>query len=445
MTGKWLNSAGARWMVLLIVSLTMMLGYVVAKEMTPLQFLLEAPLSEGGLGWTSSEFGLFAGSKGFFNVFLLMLFVSGIVLDRFGVRIAGIISCLLMLVGAGFIYYATCHTSPAAMVHLPFSFGFLESGEVKRQVLMASGGFATFGVGYELCGITVSKVIVKWFSGKELALAMGLQVAMARLGTAAALAGSPALGHRFGLATPLLVGLWGIGIGLVLYLVYCSMDRRDMAEVKSDDEQFRWGELLLTFKNKGFWLITLLCLLYYSSLYPFLDFATKLMISKYGVDPELAGTIPAILPFTSIILTPLFGAMYDKFGHGTQIMILGTAMLTVVLAGFALPLSSPGFAVTLMFVLGIAFSLLPSVLWPAVPKLVPMAQLGTAYSMIYYIQNIGLFIIPIVIGSVLHHNTVGESVDYTAAMWIFTGIGVAGIIVAAMLHRHVGRHPEALA
>ena len=433
------RSAAARWTVLMIVAFTMMTGYVVAKEMSPLQYLLELPTAQGGMGWTSSEFGLFAGSRGFFNVFLLMLFVGGIILDKTGVRFAGTLSCVLMLAGTAIDYYAISFASPlpSSVVSIPL-LGF--EGSVKHQVLIAALGFAIFGIGYELCGITVSKVIVKWFTGREMALAMGIQVALARLGTALALAGSPAIARHFSISTPILVGLLAVGIGLIAYLFYCVMDTKldnengNKAESESEDEKFHFADMKVTIKNPGFWLITLLCMLYYSALYPFLDFATKLMITKYGVQPDLAGTIPAILPFTSIVLTPLFGAMYDRIGRGATIMITGTVMLTVVLMVFAMPLNSSWIAVTAMLILGIAFSLLPAVLWPAVPRIVPMKQLGTAYSIIYYIQNIGLLLIPIVIGAVLQRNTTADgTVDYTPAMWIFTAIGVAAIIVAVML------------
>jgi len=266
---------------------------------------------------------------------------------------------------------------------------------------------------------------------------MGIQVALARLGTGLALSGAPKLATDFTLSTPILVGLFAVGVGLIIYLIYCSMDRKaDYAQrdsISDDDDKFHFRDLVETMKNSGFWLITMLCLLYYSALYPFLDFATKMMIAKYGVDPSIAGNIPAILPYTSIVLTPLFGGMYDKIGKGASIMIIGTVMLTFVLIVFALPLNSSLLAISLMLILGIAFSLLPSVLWPAVPKIVPMKQLGTAYSVIYFIQNIGLMIIPIVIGGVLERNTVGKNVDYTEAMWIFTGIGIAAIIVSIML------------
>ncbi len=426
------NSPTLRWTVLALVSVTMMMGYIVAKQMSPLQHFLE-----GDLGWTSSEFGILAGSRGFFNVFLLMLFVGGIILDKTGVRFAGTLSCVLMLGGTAIDFYAIAFMDPAQVVNVNLQWLTYTDPSIKLQVLVAALGFATFGIGYELCGITVSKVVVKWFSGKEMALAMGIQVALARLGTGLALAGAPVLAKKFTLSTPILVGLFAVGVGLIIYLIYCSIDRKGTdtqpKAAATDDEKFHFRDMGATMKNPGFWLITMLCLLYYSALYPFLDFATKLMISKYGVEPEFAGLISSILPFTSIVLTPLFGGMYDKMGKGATIMIVGTVMLTLVLAVFALPFNSSVLAVCLMFILGIAFSLLPSVLWPAVPKIVPMKQLGTAYSIIYYIQNIGLMLIPIVIGGVLERNTVGDNIDYTQAMWIFTGIGVAAIIVSIMI------------
>ena len=431
------NSPALRWAVLGLVSVTMMMGYIVAKQMSPLQYFLELPTGEGGMGWTSGEFGILAGSRGFFNVFLLMLFVGGIILDKTGVRFAGALSCILMLGGTAIDYYAIAFMDPSHEVNLNLQWLGYNDPAIKLQVTVAALGFATFGVGYELCGITVSKVVVKWFTGKEMALAMGIQVALARLGTGLALSGAPKLASDFSLSTPILVGLFAVGVGLIIYLVYCSIDRKADAPSSDtssdDDEKFHFSDMRVTMKNPGFWLITILCMLYYSALYPFLDFATKMMIAKYGVEPSLAGNIPAILPYTSIVLTPLFGGMYDKIGKGATIMIIGTVMLTVVLMVFALPLNSSVLAVSLMLILGIAFSLLPSVLWPAVPKIVPMKQLGTAYSIIYYIQNIGLMLIPIVIGGVLQRNTTGDTVDYTQAMWIFTGIGIAAIIVSVML------------
>ncbi len=437
------TKAWARWTVLAIVSFTMMAGYVVAKEMSPLQFILEKATQDGGVGWTSGEFGIFAGSRGFFNVFLLMLFVGGIILDKMGVRFTGILSCVLMLTGAAAVYGVITYTSPDPMWNVPLL------GMIKRQVALAALGFAFFGIGYEMCGITVSKVVVRWFSGKEMALAMGIQVALARLGTALSLGFSPRIASKWGLPCPILIGVLCVGVGLIAYLYYCTMDRRlDKEQGKQDvaqaeDEKFHFSDMKITSKNPGFWLITLLCLFYYSALYPFLDFATKLMISKYGIGMDWAGFICAILPLTSIVLTPLFGILYDFIGRGATMMVIGSVLLTITLFVFAMPLNSSWIAVTLMCVLGIAFSLLPAALWPAVPKIVPMKQLGTSYSIIYYIQNIGLMLIPVLIGKVLERNTVGEQVDYTLSLIIFGIIGVGAIVASTLLlwmdrKRHYG-------
>ena len=434
-----IGTQAARWIVLAIVSFVMMTGYVVAKEMSPLQYFLQLPVSQGGLGWSGSEFGLFAGSRGFFNVFFLMLFVSGIVLDKMGVRFSGALSCILMLAGTLIDYVAITQVSPAPTVSFSIPLFGIDYDAVKIQVLAAAMGFAVFGIGYELCGIVVSKIIVKWFSGKEMALAMGIQVAMARLGTALALGCGPILATKYQLSTPIMVGLVSVALGLLCYFFYCGMDRSLDAAQKvkrqdnADDDGFHFSDLRTTLKSGGFWLITILCLLYYSALYPFLDFATSLMITKYGFDAHLAGLIPAILPFTSIVLTPLFGTIYDHIGRGATIMILGTALLTVVLVVFALPFDAQWIAIALMLVLGIAFSLLPSVLWPAVPKIVPLKQLGTAYSIIYYIQNIGLMIVPIVIGGIIEHDTIGGTTDYSGAMWCFAAIGCAAVLVSVCL------------
>lgn len=445
-----------RWAALAIVAVTMMLGYFVAKEMSSIEDLLELPVSQGGLGWTSSEYGFFAGSRSFFNVFCFMLFIGGIILDKMGVRFTGLLACLLMVAGVSINYYAIEFMSPepTTYVNLPVIGSFVGLGHawIKRQVLMAAFGFAVFGVGYEMCGITVSKVMVKWFTGFEMALAMGIQVALARFGTGAALLCSHPLAQRYSISTPVLCGLIFVSLGLLVYIVYCFMDVKFDRQVQSspartattsEDEKFHFGDLVVTLKNPGFWLITILCLLYYSALYPFLDFATKIMIYKYGVDPSWAGAIPSILPFSTILFTPLFGMVYDKKGHGATLMILGTIIMTAVIFVFTLPISSSTVAIVLMVVLGMAFSLLPSAMWPSVPKIIPMKGLGTGYSIIFYIQNIGLILVPMLVGRVNQDHTVNGQVDFTPSMWIFTTIGIAAVVVSILLllldkKRHYG-------
>ncbi|MBO4499743.1 MAG: MFS transporter [Bacteroidaceae bacterium] len=430
---KLSDSPGARWTALIIVSVTMMFAYFFTDVMSPLEPLLTTARDKGGLGWTSDEYGFFSGSYGFFNVFLLLLFFGGIILDKFGIRFTGLMSTVLMVGGALIKWWAVSNTFDGS-VTLPLGIGTYQT-----QVILASLGFATFGVGSEIAGITVSKVIAKWFTGHELALAMGLQVALARIGTAGALAASLPIAQALG-GVPKSIGLGAalLCIGLVSFIVYCVMDRKEdmtsSAISQESEEGFRFKDLSLLFTNKGFWLITLLCLMFYAGVFPFLKFATKIMVYKYGVDAELAGLIPAMLPFGTIFLTPLFGGIYDKHGKGATLMIIGSVLLTIVHTIFALPAESWILAVAVMILLGIAFGLVPSAMWPSVPKIIPMKLLGSAYAMIFYIQNIGLSLVPIIIGKVNQSNTgIDGTINYTPAMCIFAAFGIVSIILSLML------------
>ena len=430
---KLSDSAAARWTALLIVSFTMMCTYFITDVAAPLEDLLTKPVSDGGFGlWTGDEYGIFSGAYGYINVFLLMLFFGGIILDKMGIRFTGLMSCLCMLGGTAIKWYA-----------LYGDFGTTEIfGTVYHtSALLAALGFAIFGMGAEIAGITVTKVIAKWFAGKEMALAMGLQVAMARIGTAAALACSLPFAKHFGnVSAPILLGVGLLCIGLVSYIIYCIMDKQldascDKSEGSSSEEdEFRFSDIKHILSNKGFWLIAILCVLFYSGVFPFLKFATKFMICKYGVSEDLAGLIPAMLPFGTILLTPLFGAVYDKIGKGATLMIIGSVMLTVVHLLFALPiLEIWWFAVLVMILLGIAFSLVPSAMWPSVPKIIPMKQLGTAYAIIFYIQNIGLSLVPVMIGSIIPEKAIAD--DYTLPMSIFAAFGVTSIVISLLLKR----------
>ncbi len=429
---KLSDSAGARWTALIIVALTMMMGYFVTDVMSPLEVILTKSAEQGGLGWSSDDYGFFAGSYGLINVFLLMLFFGGIILDKMGVRFTGLMSCTLMLVGVSIKYIGVSVDFGGSQ----FEIAFLNFS-IPMSAAMASLGFAIFGMGAEICGITVTKCIAKWFAGHELALAMGLQVALARLGTAAAMAGSLPLAKTFGnkVSAPLLLCVALLIVALLIFLVYCVMDRRlDASEVQTakdnaEDEGFHFSDLKFIFTNSGFWLITILCLLFYSGVFPFLKFATKLMVANYGVSEELAGIIPALIPMGTIILTPLFGSIYDRIGKGATLMLIGSVMLAVVHLIFASHILPYGwFAVIVMLVLGVAFSLVPSAMWPSVPKIIPMKLLGSAYAIIFYIQNIGLSLVPMLIG-----NMNKQDPTYTTSMSIFAAFGVAAIVVSFIL------------
>ena len=295
------DSPIARWTVLFIVATAMMMGYFVNDVMSPLEALLEMPKAEGGLGWTSSDYGFFSGSGSFINVFLLMLFFSGLILDKMGIRFTGVLACSLMTLGTLVKYYAV--TTDFGTSSVAF-FGT----QLPTSAAWASFGFAVFGVGYEMTGITVSKAMVRWFTGHELALAMGIQLAMARLGTAAALSISAPVARHFTLSTPLLVALAFLIIGLLAFLVFCVMDRKldktGLSDKTGDtNDEFRLSDIAVTLRNPGFWLITIFCVLFYSAVSPFLKFSTKLMVIKYGVDPDIAGFFSSIAPFGTILMT----------------------------------------------------------------------------------------------------------------------------------------------
>ena len=399
------------------------------KQNTPQEETVKVTSAIDGLGWGSDDYGIFSGAYGYINVFLLMLFFGGIILDKCGIRFTGLMSTSLMFIGAMIKWYAVSRGFEGEVFGLP------------TQVAIACLGFAIYGVGGEIAGITVTKVIAKWFTGHELALAMGLQVALARVGTAFALFFALPLAQNFGIVSaPVMIGASTLCIGMLSYIVYCVMDKKldasqSATEGEADsEEQFKMSDLKVIFCNKGFWLITLLCLMFYSAVFPFLKFATNLMIIKYEVSPSLAGIIPGLLPFGTILLTPIFGSMYDRMGKGATLMLIGSALLTVVHILFTLPILNVWwFAVIVMILLGIAFSLVPSAMWPSVPKIIPMKQLGSAYAIIFYIQNIGLSMVPVLIGNVIQSNTVNGTTDYTAPMAIFAFFGVVAVIISLLL------------
>lgn len=438
---KKLNDSKAlRWSVLALVAFTMLCGYFLTDVMSPLK-----PMLEKELLWDSLDYGIFTSAYGWFNVFAFMLIIGGIILDKMGVRFTGMGACLLMVLGCGLKYYAISTTFPAGSTLLG----------MKTQVGMAALGYAIFGVGVEIAGITVSKIIVKWFKGKEMALAMGMEMATARLGTMLALAVTVPIATFFGITdsegvfhpnipAPLLLCLIMLCIGTVAFFIYTFYDKKLDASLEEEgaepEEPFRMKDIWLIVSNKGFWLIALLCVLFYSAVFPFLKYATDLMVQKYNVDPELAGTIPSLLPLGTLFLTPFFGNVYDRIGKGATLMIIGSVLLIFVHTMFALPILNVWwFATIIMIILGIGFSLVPSAMWPSVPKIIPEKQLGTAYALIFWVQNWGLMGVPALIGYVLNEYCKGpvvngmQTYDYTLPMWIFTCFGVAALFFALWL------------
>lgn len=396
------ESKAARWSALAVVAFTMLTGYYLTDVMAPLKGLLE-----GQLQWDSSDFGFFTSAYGWFNVFLLMLIFGGIVLDKMGVRFTGLGASIIMVLGTLIKYWAvSTHSLDGQTWHILF-------WDAKAQVFMAGLGFAIFGVGVEVAGITVSKIIVKWFKGKELALAMGLEMATARMGTALALSTSVPIAKAFNtVSAPILLCLILLCIGLIAFIIYTFMDKKlDVSQAAvnkennfvDEEEAFRASDILKIVTNKGWWYIAILCVLFYSAVFPFLKYATDLMVQKFSINEDWAGIIPAMLPFGTILLTPFFGNLYDRKGKGATIMIIGSLLLIFVHLLFTIPFLNQWIvAILLIIVLGIGFSLVPSAMWPSVPKIIPEKQLGSAYALIFWVQNWGLMGVPALIGWVLN-------------------------------------------
>ena len=419
------DSWGMRWGALAIVAFTMMAAYYVNDVAAPLKTMLESTL-----GWNSSEFGLFTGA------YLLMLIWGGLILDRFGIRFTGKLATILMVVGTAIEYYAMTQMTDATQIVMGY----------KWNVLVASAGYSLFGVGAEVAGITVTKIIAKWFQGKEMATAMGVQVALARVGSQAAYAVAIPVARAYEITTPILIGLVCLVGGLVAFFAFSVLDKKldrqlETAVDASPEDKFSFKDVKHIVCNPGFWLIAVLCVLFYSCVFPFQKFASELMLTKYLIDENLAGTIAGLPALGALFLTPVFGGMVDKRGKAASIMMLGAAMLIGVHCVYALPfITASWVAIVLMIVLGIAFSLVPSAMWPSVAKIFPVNQLGTAYALIFFIQNIGLWGIPTLIGAVLDGFCVvgttdsgAKLYDYTLPMCIFTGIAILSLIVAFML------------
>ena len=389
-----------RWTALVLASLSIFGAYYFNYALSSIK-----PMLESILGWNSEDFGTYTSAYAWFNVFLFMLIFSGFILDKLGVRKTGLGATIVMFLGTALNYWAVNHQFSAdAVVHLPIL------GDMKAQVWWSSLGFAVFGVGTEAIGITISKAVVRWFKGKEMALAMGMQMAIARLGTALAIGISIPLALKFSVTAPILFALIVMLLGVVSFIMFSVLDikldksENTAAEVVNPDDEFKVKDILFIIGNLGFWYIAILCVLFYSAVFPFLFYANDLMVNKYNVDPSLAGTITMLLPFGTIILTPIFGGIYDKLGKGATIMIIGSLILILVHGILAIPsLNLWWIAAIMVIVLGIAFSLVPSAMWPSVPKIIPEKQLGTAYAVIFWIQNIGLMLVPLMLGIVLNN------------------------------------------
>ncbi len=445
---KALNeSASLRWGIMLLVSFTMATNYYFYDALSPLKFLMEREL-----GFSSADYGFFQAAYSIPNVFLLMAIIGGIILDRIGIRITGAAFIFIQFFGAVVTAYGASPYFNEGGWGYDFMNSFLT--QYSPALKMTSLGFFFFGLGAETTIVVISKVIVKWFKGKEIALALGMNVAIARLGMGAAMIVSPRLIEETpqnplwqNWTLPIWFGALLLGIGLLAFLVYTIWDVKFDRVMKIRDEhdpaeEFRFADLWKLLTNRSFIYITMLCVLFYSAVFPFMKYAPDLMINKFGVSPTLAGDISSILPFGTLVFTPVFAWVCDYKGRSASLMVLGSLLLVTVHLTFAFTAITPFLP---MFILGIGFSLVPAAMWPAVTKIVETRRIGTAYGAMFTVQAIGLMVFPWLIGIVLDHTNPGVAetlaaggtafYDYTWALAMLAVLGVLGLLFAWLLKR----------
>lgn len=442
------DSVVLRWGIMLLVSFTMATNYYFYDALSPLKYLMEREL-----GFSSAEYGFFQAAYSIPNVFLLMAVIGGIILDRIGIRITGFAFIFIQFLGAIITSYGATPYFNQGGWGYEFMNSFLTSYSPALKV--TSLGFFLFGLGAETSIVVISKVIVKWFKGKEIALALGMNIAIARLGMGAAMVISPRLivdsTQHFPLwqnwTMPIWFGALLLGIGLLAFLIYIiwdiRFDQRVAERMETDPaEEFRFRDLFDLLTNRSFIYISMLCVLFYSAVFPFMKYAPDLMINKFGVAPTLAGDISSILPFGTLVFTPIFAYICDYKGRSASLMVYGSLLVVSVHLLFAFTTLTPYVP---MFVLGIAFSLVPAAMWPAVTKIVETNKIGTAYGAMFTIQAIGLMVFPWLIGLVLDYTNPGvpEAIaagadavyDYTIALVMLAILGVIGLGFSLLLKR----------
>lgn len=460
---RFLNdNPAARWAALILIALMMFFGYMFVDVMSPLQALVEQQR-----GWTPDVFGTYASAEYILNV-CGFLILAGIILDKMGIRFTGVLSASMMLAGACIKYIGISDWfQTTAFCNWLGSWWTAMPGSAK----MAALGFMIFGCGCEMAGTTVSKAIAKWFKGKEMAMAMGIEMAIARVGVFAIFSISPILASKMGgVAGPVGFCTVLLLIGLINFLVFCVMDRKfdaqlieagELKEEKNLEDEFKVSDLGKIFSSLSFWVVALLCVLYYSAIFPFQRYgANMLQCNLDGLSAEAAANIFRWFPIGAAAITPFLGRYLDKKGKGATMLILGALLLIVchLIFAFVLPATHSKFiAYATIVVLGISFSLVPAALWPSVPKIIDEKILGSAYCLIFWVQNIGLCLVPMLIGSVLASSNANNPAviaakaagadfipyNYTVPLIIFACFGVAALLIALFLKaldakRHLG-------
>lgn len=514
------DSAGMRWTALLLLALAMFCAYIFMDILSPIKDLMQETR-----GWDSSSFGRMQGSEVFLNVFAFFLIFAGIILDKMGVRFTMVLSAGVMLIGACIKWYAVSESFIGSSMeawfnnHLnwgaPFGQEWLDvlpfAEGMPASAKLAASGFMIFGCGCEMAGITVSRGIVKWFKGREMAMAMGSEMALARLGVATCMIFSPYfahLGENVSVSRSVAFGVVLMCIALIMSIVYFFLDKKldaQTGEAEEKDDPFKISDIGQILKSSGFWLVALLCVLYYSAIFPFQKYATNMLqcnltlitpspdsfwasntvtMIQYalsllvaatgfasnfqkkasarhtllgisivalitycymGYMCQSAGSIFAVFPLLAVLITPILGSYVDHKGKAASMLILGSLLLIGCHLTFAfiLPMfkdSAIGgvtIAYITILVLGASFSLVPASLWPSVPKLVDAKIIGSAYALIFWIQNIGLWLFPTLYGKMLDatnpQGTAATELDHTIPLIMFAGLGLAALILGLVL------------
>jgi len=431
---KALNEyAIARWGILILVGFILSVNYYFYDAFSTLKGLMTQEF-----GFTNTQYGLFVAFYSIPNTFLLMAVIGGIVLDKIGIRRTGFIFVFFMALGA----FITAYGASVMYSEGGFGYKFMQSflPDYSPELKMMLVGRFFYGLGAETSIVVVSKILVKWFKGKDLALAFGLKVGFGRLGTFAALQLSPVIADGGeGLSTAIWLAAVLVGTGLLAMVIYILFDTKLNSQIvapkeESSKDEFAISDILNILSNKTFIYIALLCVTFYSAVFPFMAFAPDFFFHKFGMSYEQSGQIASLLPLGTLFFTPLFGFLIDKYGKAATAMIFGSTVLVVVYSGFAFTNIYPYVP---MILLGIAFSLVPAAMWPSMVKLVDYKQMGTAYGLMYSIQNLGLFGIPILAGVILDATNPGnpETLNYVPTILMFTGLGIMGLVFAILLKR----------
>mgnify|MGYP001032806119 FL=1 len=441
---KW-----ARWTALALLASAMFFAYIFVDILSPLQELLQEQR-----GWDPVAYGHFAGSEPFLNVFVYFLIFAGIILDKMGVRFTAVLSGAVMVLGGSLNYYAVTQgfqdsavaaflaenlNLPSAWWNVtPFYAGMPASAK------LAAIGFMIFGCGAEMAGITVSRGIVKWFKGKEMALAMGVEMAIARVGVAVVVVGAPVIASivPVEVSRPVAYAVLLLIIGLICFITYGFMDKKlDSQGVQEEkDDPFRVRDIGKILRLPIFWLVALLCVLYYSAIFPFQKYAINMLQCNLQFSAKDAGLVFFIFPLGAAAVTPFLGHYLDKYGKGATMLIFGAVLMILCHLTFAFIVPATQSVIvtlTAVVVLGISFALVPAALWPSVPKLIDEKLIGSAYALIFWIQNIGLYAFPMIIGSVLVASNPGVTdpmkYNYTVPMCVFASCGVAALLLGFAL------------